>query len=240
MTDITPLSAEGNDSASLLQFLRQLQSDATNDMLDVERVQTVTEALLEHYRQSADAAAFDNPLEGPNMLAQFAALHASVTLATISSRDLEETLFDVIPAKVSAGSDIAKNIVDTIRAFYIWLKREYALDQADDIIELLNDDATRELEQQMEDPSNYSPAKAMMMQAMAQGIDLSSKEAINAFMLSQMQSGATPGSGTMYDDPFAGYGEPAPPPLTPEQQRASQKKRKKNRKASRNARKKNR
>ena len=240
MTVKTPLSAEGNDPASLLRSLRQLQSDAANDTLDIERVQPLTEALLEHYRQSADAAAFDNPLEGPNMLAQFAALHAGVTLATLSSRDLEETLFDVIPAKVSAGSEIAKNIVDTARAFYVWLKREHALEQADDIIELLNDDATRELEQQIEDPSNYSPAKAMMMQAMAEGVDLSNKEAINAFMLSQIQSGATPGPRAMYDDPFASYGQSAPSPHTPEQQRASQRKRKKNRKASRKARKKNR
>ncbi len=140
-------------------------------MLDVERVQTVTEALLERYRQSADAA------------------HST----------------------------------------FRW--KAHALEQADDIIELLNDDATRELEQQMEDPSNYSPAKAMIMQAMAQGVDLWSKEAIGASMLSQMQSGATPGSAAMYDDQFASYGEPAPSPLTPEQQRASQKKRRKNRKA---------
>ncbi len=81
-----------------LQSLRQLQSDAANDMLDVERMQMVAEALLEHYRQSADAAAFDNPLESPNMLAQFAVLLAGITLATLSSRVLEETLFDVIPA----------------------------------------------------------------------------------------------------------------------------------------------
>lgn len=240
MTDNSPLSTEDNDPASLLQSLRQLQSDAANDTLDIERVQPVTNALLEHFRQSADAARFDNPLEGPNMLAQFAALHAGVTLATLSSRDLEETLFDVIPAKVSVDSEIAKNVVDTARAFYVWLKREHALEQADDIIELLNDDATRELQQQMDDPSNYSPAKAMMMQAMAQGVDLSSKEAIDAFMQSQMQSGTTPGLGAMYDNPFASHDDPAPSPLTPEQQRASQKKRKKNRKASRKARKKNR
>lgn len=233
---------KNNDPASLLQRLRALQQEAPDGMLDVEQVQLVTEALLEHYRLTADAAAFDNPLEGPHMLAKFAALHAGVTLATLSSRDLEETLFDVIPAKVSVGSEIAQNIVDTTHAFYVWLKREHALEQADDIIELLGNDAVRELEQQMDDPSNFGPAKAMMMQAIADGVDLSSKEAIDAFMLSQLQAGAgvNTGSAGFYADPFHGHGDELPSPLTPEQQRANQKKRKKNRKASRKARKKNR
>jgi len=240
MTDNSPLSAEGNDPASLLKSLQQLQSDAAYDSLDIERVLQITHALFDHYYQSADAAAFDHPLEGPDMLAQFAAEHAGVTLATLSSRDLEQTLFNVIPAKVSASSEIAKNTVDTTRAFYVWLKREHALEQADELIDLLNDDATRELEEQMDNPSNYGPAKAIMMQALEQGVDLSSREAIDKFMQSQMHSGATPGSGPMYDDPFAGYGEKAPSPQTPEQQRANQKKRKKNRKQARKARKKNR
>lgn len=240
MTDNKPLSGRNDDPASLLQALRQLQSETSNERLDIEQVQLATEALFEHYRQSANAAAFDDPLEGPSMLARFAALHASVTIATLSSRDLEETLFDVIPTKVSVGSEIARNIVETTRAFYVWLKREHALEQADDIIDLLNADAVRELEQQMDDPSNYGPAKAMIMEAMAEGVDLSSKEAIDAFMLSQMQSGETAGSAPMYDDVFDSFAEPVRTSLTPEQQRASQKKRKKNRKASRKARKKNR
>lgn len=240
MTDKLSPAAQGNDPASLLQSLKQLQSDAADDALDIERVQPITEALLKHYEQSADAAGFDNPLEGPNMLAQFSALHAGVTLATLSSRDLEETLFNVIPAKVSANSEIAKNIVETTRAFYAWLKREHALEQADDIIELLNDDATRELEQQMDSPTNYGPAKAMIMQAVAQGVDLSSKQAIDAFMHTQMQEGAPADLGSMYSDPFSACDAQAPALATPEQQRTNQKKRKKNRKASRKARKKNR
>ncbi len=240
MTDNIPLSAKDRDPASLLQTLSQLQREAASDTLDIERVQPITEALLEHYEQSADAARFDNPLEGPNMLAQFAALHCGVTVATLDSRDLEETLFDVIPAKVSVGSEIAKNIVETCRAFYVWLKREYDLEQADDIIVLLNDDATRELEEQMDDPTNYGPAKAMIMQALAQGVDLSSKEAVNAFMSSQIQSGAASDFGSMYDYPFDQYGGRAPVPQTHEQKRANQKKRKKNRKAARKARKKSR
>ncbi len=82
--------------------------------------------------------------------------------------------------------------------------------------------------------------KAMMMQAMAQGVDLSSREAIDAFMLNQLQAGASVGSASMYDNPSFFDNDPPPSPLTLEQQRASQKKRKKNRKASRKARKKNR
>jgi len=240
MTDTLAPSVTEPEPGSLLRRLKQLQDDAANDMLDIESVQLVTEALLEHYRLTPDAALFEDPLEGPGMLAQFLARYCGVTLATLSCRDLEEVLFDVIPAKVSAGSEIAKNVIDTARAFFVWMKREHALEQAIDIIDLLNDDATRELEKQMEDPLNYGSAKAMIMQAMAAGVDLSSKEAVDAFMISQMYSDALPDPLAMYGDSVDDFGEGAPARLSPEQQRASQKKRKKNRKASRKARKKNR
>ncbi|MFK8081862.1 MAG: hypothetical protein AB8B97_16370 [Granulosicoccus sp.] len=228
------------DPASLLQSMRQLQKDAAVEQLNVKQVKACTDALLTHFRQSAEAAAFNNPLQGPELLAQIATRHASVTLVTVDTCDLERILFEYLPANKSTSSDKAKNIVDTARAFYIWLKREQALEQADDIIDLLNDDATRELRQLMGGRENNGPDNALMTQADAKGVDLSNQAAVDAYFICQMFSDDAPGSLFDYDDEFEDHDDPAPAIQTAEQSRTSQKKRKKNRKAARKARKKNR
>ncbi len=205
----------------------------------------MTEALLEHFRQSAEAAEFKHPLEGPELLAELAAEYLDVTLVSLKSRDLEELLFDYVHHIASGDASHARNIVDTIRAFYTWLGREHPvalshLAQPHELIDLLQGDAVRELGQLMDDPANPGPLQAMMMKAVAQGVDMTSNDAVAAFVRSQMQAGSEFGSVGMYQDEFRGSGDPPPSALTPEQQRTSQKKRKKNRKASRKSRKRNR
>ena len=67
----------------------------------------------------------------------------------------------------------------------MWHGREFALEQAGELFELLGDDATRELEQRMENPDNDGQAKVLAMKAKASGIDPSDTHAINTFTKSR-------------------------------------------------------
>lgn len=240
--------ADKGNPSRLLQTLGELQEDVRNDTLDLDAVQNTTEALFDCYRDSPEAAAFEHPLEGPELIAQFAALYHGLTIIALHGGPLDDVLFETIPAKVSAGPEIARDIIDTTRAFYVWLRREHALEKADEVIELLGDDAVRELEHRMADEGNFGPAKAMIMEARNAGVDMSSKEDIDAFLTSRIGMPASAGRGGSLGDPFsdvfgAGFDDPgsgAGPALTPEQARSRQKKRKKDRKSARKSRKKNR
>jgi len=227
--------ADDRDTGTLLAAMARLQSDAAaNGELDLDAAQALTGAVLSRFEVSVDAEAFDFPLEGAGMLLEFAATQLGQTLHAFNDRDLEELLFDIIPAKVSAGPEIARELIDTARAFFRWLKHDAAFERADDLIVLLGEDAITELEARMGDESNYGPAKSMVMAAMDAGIDLSDADAVRRFMESQ--------AGGPAFDPFAygGMDVPATPSMTPEQTRAKNKKRKKDRKSARKARKKNR
>lgn len=239
-------AAETQDPKQLIAALRQLQHEAREHPLDVEAVQAVTQALFEHYAGSPEAAAFDQPLEGPEIFGQCAALHHGRTLIALGEGHLDAVLFKTLPAKVSAGPEVARPIVDTMRSLYVWLKREHAVFEADEMIELLGDDAVREFEDCLSDPELAGPVKSMLMDAMAAGVDLSDERAIKAFLNSKVGTRLPDGPlsadgpfGFGYDD-FNDQPSPSRPSLTPEQQRSQQKKRKKDRKSARKSRKKNR
>jgi len=226
---------DDRDTATLLGAMASLQKEAAADgELDLDAAQALTGAVLSRFELSADAEAFEFPLEGAGMLLEFAATQLGHTLHAFDDRDLEELLFDIIPAKVSAGPEIARELIETARAFFRWLKHDAAFERADDLIVLLGEDAITELEACMGDESNYGPAKSMVMAAMDAGIDLSDADAVRRFMESQ--------AGGPAFNPFAygGMDVPATPSMTPEQTRAKNKKRKKDRKSARKARKKNR
>ena len=76
----------------------------------------------------------------------FAADYFNATIATLGARDLREILFDIIPRKVSIDASAARSIVEVIRAFFAFLKREYRLDHADACLRVLGDDAVKKLE----------------------------------------------------------------------------------------------
>ena len=235
-----PSSTVPHDAASLIDALHELKAHAAKDELDVDEAQRLTEALFERFRESVEAAPFENPLQGPELLARTAALQLDTTLPALTGQELDEALLEIVPRTVSAPPDIARGVIETTRALFAWLGREHDLERADELIELLGEDAVRELERRLDEPEAFGPAKALMMEAMAEGVDLSDPKAIDDFMMSRLRSDPRFGP----DDPFGDFDDfppvPSAPPLTPEQRRAKQKKRKGNRKAARKARKKNR
>lgn len=236
--------SDDDDTEALLEAMAVLQFTAADGELDLDAVQAITDALLARFRASTQAKAFDHPTKGASLLLQFAATHQGRTLNVLDDRDLEELLFDIVPAKLSAGPDAARELIETARAFFVWLKAEVSFPAADDLIELLGEDAIDELEEHMRDDSNFGPAKTMVMAAMDAGVDLSNADAMRRFMEGRLPTGPDKLLQDPLYDPysydFGGMGAPAPPPLTQEQKRERNRKRKKDRKSARKARKKNR
>lgn len=128
-----------------------------------------------------------------------------------------------MPRKVSIAPSEASEVVEQLRAFYTFLKRELSLEQADACLELLDGDAVRDLRTLLSEQTNYGPVKSFFTEGQKAGFDMSTEKGRNAWMR-VVESRGLPLSGA------------APRTRSP---KAAQEK-KKQRKAERKARKKNR
>ena len=116
------------------------------------------------------------------MLLDFGTDYPGVTPPQMSPDDVREILFDLIPRKVSATAEEAPEIIHELRAFWIFLQREFHLENATACLRVLNEQAVRELKKKMSDPATFGIAKSFVMMGMERGFDLSSEEGINTWM----------------------------------------------------------
>jgi hypothetical protein len=144
-----------------------------------------TEQLVQLFEQSPEGQALWSEGIEPGwvgMLLDFGTDYLSVTPPQMSPDDVREILFDLIPRKVSATADEAPEIIHELRAFWIFLQREFHLENATACLRVLNEQATRELKKKMSDPATFGIAKSFVMMGMERGFDLSSEEGINNWM----------------------------------------------------------
>ena len=198
------------------------------DEIDHERRQELEDELVRKFVASSEAKALTD-VQSCHLVMDFAADYFGATIATLGPRELREIIFDIIPRKVSIDASKARWIIEENRAFYAFLKREYALEQADACLRVLGVDAVKKLEAALEDSSNFGMAKSLFAAGREAGFDMESKEGIEAWMRA-VQSKPLPAS--VGFPPFGAAARPIDPAAT----RAK----KNQRNAARNARKRNR
>ncbi len=196
--------------------------------IDHERRQELEDELVRRFVASSEAKALTD-VQSCHFVMDFAADYFGATIATLGPRELREIVFEIIPRKVSIDASKARWIIEENRAFYAFLKREYALEQADACLRVLGGNAVKKLEAALEDSSNFGMAKSLFAAGREAGFDMESKEGIEAWMRA-VQSRPLPASVG-----FPSFGAAARP-IAPAAARAK----KNQRKAARKARKRNR
>jgi len=148
-------------------------------------------------------------------------------VATMGPADVREVVFELIPRKVSVPASEARAIIDELRAFYAFLKRAFALPQADACLRVLGGRAVQQLERELSDPSNFGMAKSFFMQGQAAGFDMETQEGMDAWV---ERANRTPGGA-----PFRlpSFELPPAPKKSPKVDKAKKNKRKAARKARR-------
>lgn len=205
--------------------------DQEGEELDVDERQPLEEELVRQFEASPEATGADS--NWCHHVMNYGADHFGVTIATIGPRDLREIVFEIIPRRFSVDSSRAGEIIDELRAFYAFLKREFELDQADACLRVLGGDAAKKLKAALSDRSRFGMAKSLFMAGRDAGYDIESREGVEAWMR-VLQSGTLPDSIQL--PPL-----PRMPPIRARPVDAATAKAKKNRrKATRHARKKNR
>ncbi len=100
----------------------------------------------------------------------------------MSPGDVSEILFELFPRKVSASADEAPAIVRELQAFWLFLQREFQLENTAACLTVLDEKAAHKLKREMGDPANFGIAKSFVMMGLERGFDLSSEEGINEWM----------------------------------------------------------
>jgi hypothetical protein len=109
--------------------------------------------------------------------------HLGLTPPEMTPSDLHEVVFDIFPRKVSVRADKAKDIIHELGVFWSFLQREFGLENAAAMLEILeNDRALQTLQEELEDPANYGMAKSVVMTAMERGVDVTNQEEMNEWI----------------------------------------------------------
>lgn len=162
------------------------------EAIDAEARRPLEDELVRRFVASPEAKKLTD-VAWCHLVMDFAADYFNATIATLGPRELREILFDLFPRKVSIDASEASSVVEESRAFYAFLKREFALEQADACLSVLGGDALKKLEAALSDTSKFGMAKSLVMGGREAGYDMDSKEGIEAWMRA-MQSRPLPAS----------------------------------------------
>jgi hypothetical protein len=173
------------------------------------------------------------------MMLEYGSTYLGTTPPRMSLADFNEVVFQLFPRKVSTEAESAPEIIAELRAFWTFLSRQFALDNARQILATLNENAVRQLRKELADPENYGMAKSFFMLGSQAGFDMTTQEGLDQFT-QVYNSGLAAGFPGALDDVTGG--EDALPWVLdlPGEPRKSREERRKDRKRQRQARKRNR
>lgn len=148
---------------------------------DPRAVAELEDELVERFEGSPEAEPLTE-LGNLEVLMDFASEYFGATVATLKPAELREIVFGIFPRKLSIQPSAARGIIDELRAFYAFLKREFGFQPADKCLRVLEGDAVTELEAALSNSGNFGMAKSLLMAGAEAGFDMRTKQGIDAWM----------------------------------------------------------
>jgi hypothetical protein len=218
-------------------FNRSLCDDG--DEIDEEALEEYSGELMHLFAESPEVREHVPEEAGIGWTAtmiDYGASHLGVTPATMTAANLREVLFDLFPRKVSCEPSCAQDIVRELRAFWLFVGREFGQPHAAACVDLLSGDAAARLERALGDPSNYGMAKGFFMMGKKAGFDMTTQKGMDEWMLAHNASITAQRLGIGVDSPAV----PALPTLPGRVRDCSSQAKRQKRKMQRASRKRNR
>ena len=107
--------------------------------------------------------------------------YLQVTPPGIRREHQAEILFELFPRKVSVEPGRGQEIVQELRAFWAFLKREFGLVNAGARLRELTDATAGELDRELANPANFGLAKGFVMGGLARGFDVATPAGMQAW-----------------------------------------------------------
>ena len=187
------------------------------------------DALLGRFLRSPEGKPFMADPNGGFWTAQlvyYGYVYIGVTLPQMTVDDVKEVVMELFPRKISLLSpEDADGAIPELVALWEYLKREYRLPAADEILEFLRELKPDEFKQAMSNSSRFGMAKSLVQMAHSAGFDVTNDEEMTEFMYAYNAS-------LMAQEAMNELGQ-----VNPVRRKSKSKKSKKKRKAARAARK---
>lgn len=96
---------------------------------------------------------------------------------------MRDIFYDAIPASVVIDPQEASHVIEELKAFFQFLKREFSLPNADPCLKVLNQkNLLKRFTEELNNPDNYSPTKTIMMQMLSEGVDITDQGQVMTFI----------------------------------------------------------
>jgi hypothetical protein len=127
-------------------------------------------------------------------LLEYGMNYTGVTLTRMGAGHVNELLTEVFPRKISLGApEDADHALPEMIAFWEYLRREYRLAKADEVLQCLREAQPAEFRRWMNDSSRFGMAKSFFVMGQQAGFDMTTEEGNAAFMQHYNENLARPG-----------------------------------------------
>ena len=117
------------------------------------------------------------------VLIDYGSGYIGATIPLMTADNVEELLTDIFPRKVSLNApEDADGGIQSLIAFWEYLKREYKLANADDILGYLHSVKPEQFKKWMNDTSRFGMAKSIFMMGQNAGFDMTEEKDSAAFI----------------------------------------------------------
>lgn len=153
-----------------------------------EEVEDYIEELLDLFESSPEGQAYlkrddVEALMWADIFVDFAINYLRTPLWLLRQQDVREILYDIFPAKTMCKPEEAQKIVDELRVFWEFVKREFKEQNAGSCLKIFNEkNIVKRLSKELGDASKFGMAKMVMMPGLEAGLDLTDEAAIQAYL----------------------------------------------------------
>lgn len=196
------------------------EDDGSGD--DTERFEAFQDELLELFLQSPEGIPYNiDPEEDPEnsafwtaMFLYYGYMYVGAPLTQMDEEDAGEVVYNLFPRKISLTSaEEAEGAIAELIAFWTFLKRAFALEAADAILDYLNEIPEEMFIEAMFDPARSGMGKSLIMAGTAAGYDMSNEVELNKFMVEYNARLMSDDSPEDEESPFDLYSDENLPPI---------------------------
>ncbi len=137
--------------------------------------------LLKRFSKSPEAKELPDG-DWMSLILQYGVGYLNQPLARIGAAELREILFEIFPRKVSCEPQAATTVINEVRAFWSWTKREFQLETADECLAMLYPGVEKKLERELANTDKFGMAKSVLMGGIAAGYDVTTREGLDQLM----------------------------------------------------------
>lgn len=152
---------------------------------DEEEVEKYQDTLIKRFESSIEGQAYLKGQESDwaDLFLDIVIRRLGVMLQYVYTDVMREIFYDIIPATVVIDPQDASQVIEELKAFFQFLKREFSLDNADACLKVLNQkNLLKRFTDALNDPSNYSPTKIILMQMMEADVDITDEGQVAKFI----------------------------------------------------------